>query len=225
MTKRFLTTILLSTLLLTSVPSTLTIKASSPGGQKSSDAQAKVRVEHTLQEAGKSAIYDEAGRVKKLTLGVSDNKKVSFSFMYDEQGRIQYIVQENGIKMRLQYDAAGQWQGVMFPDGGHMALQRDQAGNIISLRTEKPVSRKTSQLKGSGAHGARLRKAAALVDDCQAAVQRATDAAIAAGIACLPGPGVVCTAAVAWAVYTAYAAYKTCNPGAGGSEEMVLESD
>ncbi|MDQ3744313.1 MAG: YD repeat-containing protein [Acidobacteriota bacterium] len=220
MIKRFLTLVSLSTLLLASTPSTPTIKAFPRGGQKSSDAQARARVEHTLQEAGKSATYDQAGRVKKLTLAVSDNKNVSFSFVYDERGRVQYIVQEDGTRMQLKYDSAGQWQGVIFPDGGSMTLERDRAGNVIGLHTEKPAGHKTSQLNGAGTHGARLRKAsAALFDDCKAAVDRATDAAIGAAIACLPGPSAVCAAAVAWAAYTGYLAYKAC----GGGDAMLEE--
>ena len=221
MIKRFLTLVLFSTLLLTSAPSTLTIRASLPGGQKSSDAQVKDMMERTLQEADKSATYDQAGRVKKLTFTVSENKKVSFSFMYDEQDRIQYIVQENGTKMQLQYDTTGQWQGVIFPDGGRMMLERDQAGNVIELHIQKPARRKSSQLRSAGAHSARLRKASiALVDDCKAAVDRATDAAVAAGIVCLAGPSPICTAAVAWAVFTAYLAYRACHP-----EIMLEESE
>jgi YD repeat-containing protein len=188
MLKRFMTLILLSTLLLASTPSTLTIKASPPDGQQSSDAQAKAKVERTLREAGKSAIYDQAGRVTELTLAVSDNKNVSFSFIYDEGGRLQYLVQDDGTRIRLQYDSAGQWRGFTFPDGGRMTFERDGAGNVTGSHTEKPARHKTSQLKDIGAHRARLRRASvAFVDDCKAAVDRATDAAIAAGIACLPG--------------------------------------
>ncbi|MDT7808540.1 MAG: hypothetical protein QOJ70_2353 [Acidobacteriota bacterium] len=224
MIKRFLTFILLSTLVLAPTPSTLTIKASPPDGRQSSDAQAKAQVERTLREAGKSAIYDQAGRVTKITLAVSDNKNVSFSFIYDEGGRLQYLVQDDGARIRLQYDSAGQWRGFTFPDGGRMTLERDGAGNVTGSHTEKPPSsRKTSQLKDTGAHVARLRRATAVVvDDCKAAVDRATDAAIAAGIACLPGPSPICAAAVAWAAFTGYLAYKAC--GGGGTEIAVEES-
>ena len=212
MMKRFLTSILLFTLLLASAPPTLTTKAYSPGKQSSADGRAQTEVERMLQEAGKSAIYDEAGRVKSLTLAVSANKNVTFTFMYDEHGRAQYIVQDNGIKMQLQYDDKGQYQGVVFPDGGRMTVERDQAGNVIGLHTQRPAGRKTSQLKGDGAHSARLRKASMVFDDCADAVNRATDAAVAAGLACLPGPSAICAAAVAWAAYTTYLAYKACHP-------------
>jgi YD repeat-containing protein len=223
MTKRFLTLTLLFTLLLASTPSTPTIKASPLDGQKSSDAQHKAEVERTLQEAGKSATYDQTGRVTKLTLPVSDNKNVSLGLTYDEQGRIQYIVHEDGTKMRLVYDNTGQWRSVIFPDGGRVTLEKDQAGNVVGFRTERPVSRKTSQLKGIGAHGAQLRKASVVVPSpCEEATQKATVAVIAMGAACLPDPvSIACAAASANAAYLTYVAYQACKSGEVAFEESA----
>ncbi len=86
--KRFLTPILLSILVLASTPSTQTTKASPPDGREPAAVQARAEVERAIREASKSAVYDQAGRVSKLTLAMPDNKKVGFSFVYDEQGRL-----------------------------------------------------------------------------------------------------------------------------------------
>ena len=223
MTKLFLTLLLFSTMLLTSTPSTLTTKASSPDGQKTPDAQAKAKVESALRDAAKTATYDQAGRVTKLTLPGSDNKTVGVGLTYDEQGRIRYIVQEDGVKLQLTYDNTGQWQGVIFPDGGRMTLEKDQAGNVVGFRTQRPAAtRKTAQLKGTSGHGARLRKASAAVPDpCQEATQRATAAVLSMAAACISGPSVPCALATANAAYLSYLAYQACKSGGVATEESA----
>jgi YD repeat-containing protein len=206
MSKRLLTLVLLSTLMLAAAPPARTIQASPSDGQKTDDAQAKASAERMLREAGESAVYDPAGRVSKLTLSISDKEKVGFTFIYDGQGRLQSLVQQDGVKMRLQYDAAGQWQSFVFDDGGRVTLERDREGKVMGTRTERPATRKPSQLKGARA---RTRKVA-LVDGCDDATDKAVEAVIAAGVACLPGPSIPCAAATALAAYRTYQAYQAC---------------
>lgn len=208
MSKRSLSMILLSILALASIPPTLTSKASAPDRPQSADAQARVQVERTLQEANKSAVYDREGRVTKLTLPVSDSEKVSFSFIYDGQGHLQYLVQQDGTRMQLQYDAAGQWQGFIFSDGGRVTLKRDREGKVTGTRTERPTRHTPSHLKGANPS---TRRVAFTEDACQDATDAAVTAVIAAGAACLPGPSIPCAAATALAAYKTYLAYKACN--------------
>lgn len=218
MSKRSLSLILLSILALASASSPRISKASASDRQRPADAQAKAQVERILQEANKSAVYDREGRVTKLTLPVSDSEKVSFSFIYDGQGRLQYLVQQNGTKMQLRYDAAGQWQGFIFSDGGCVTLKRDREGHVTGTRTERPTRHTPSHLKGANPN---TRRIASTEDACQDATDAAVQAVLAAAAACLPGPSIPCAAATALAAYKTYLAYKACNKDTPAPEESA----
>ncbi|MBV9924525.1 MAG: hypothetical protein JOZ96_05735 [Acidobacteria bacterium] len=211
MSKRLLSLALLSTLVLAAAPPARVIQASPSKGQR----QATALDERALREASKNAVYDRAGRVSKLTLPVSDKEKVSFTFIYDGQGRLQSLVQQNGVKMRLQYDAAGQWQGFTFDDGGRVTVERDGSGKVTGTRTERPAPSRPSRLKG-----ARTRKVL-VTDACQDATDKAVEAVIAMGVACLGGPSIACAGATAFAAYRTYQAYVACKQDGPAAEESA----
>jgi len=213
MFKRTLTLTTLLSLLVASATVPLNANASSRNTPQSTQEQVKTRVERIIEEASKSAIYDQAGRVTKLTIPVSNREKVSFSFKYDEQNRIQYVIHEDGTQMRLEYDKTGQWQGFSFSDGGSLMFVRDKAGNIIGFKRDvKSVSRYIPRHSGSSNYGPLFLKASVPVFDCASAVNRAQDAVIAAGLVCATtGPGLACIGAVAYAGYLTYLAAKECD--------------
>jgi YD repeat-containing protein len=220
MSKRSLSLILLSILVLASVPPTRTSKASASDGLQSADAQAKAKMERAIREAGESATYDQAGRVTKLTISVSDNEKVSFNLIYDERGRLQSLVQQDGTKMRLQYDAAGQWQGLVFDDGGRVTLERDREGKVTGTHTERPTRRKPSQLKGANPN---TRRVAFTEDACEEATNKAIEAGIIATAACLADTAsVACVTALATAALRLYQMHQACKANTIAAEESAV---
>lgn len=126
--------------------------------------------------------------------------------------------------MRLDYDAAGQWQGFSFPDGARMVLTRDHSGNIDGLKQlSKPAGRTPSRLKGKAGRGAYILNSALTEDDCAAAVKRATDAVVAAGIVCGTSGPVACAIAVAYAAYLTNEARKACGHALDTDDGGVTE--
>lgn len=179
---------------------------------------AEKRIARVIQTAQQSAEYDSNGRVIKITIAFSDNENITVSLKYDEQNRIRYILQEDGSEIGIEYNKSGEWNDIQFPDGAKFSLVRDNKGSVVGFKRNKTSKQSfTKIVNRASISSIHTRTSFSLFDDCEAATNRATDAVIAAGLICLGGPGITCTAAIAYAAALTYLAYKAC----GGGEEIL----
>lgn len=177
------------------------------------------RAERAIKEAQASAVYDATGRVMKMTLTSPTNEKVTIGLSYDTKGQLDYLIQENGLKIGVLYNESGQLQGIALPDGGRMVIKRNISGKFIGFTRELPKEKGQvlrNQHRPTVSNAVNLNAASYLDEsggDCREAVETAAAAAIVMAAACATNT-LACIAATVNFAFAAARAYRACNPDA-----------
>ena len=223
MTKRMITLTIVLLLLLTPATGTMSTVSLATGHppsnkEKIKEEQIKAEVERAIVDARRSATYDEAGRVSKVTIDLPSLGNFNFEYQYDQQNRLQYILDGKGRRTEYQYGAAGELRAITLPDGTRI-YELDEDGKGVFFKDGISFGRgNVPQKLPVGISGLDLVRAAMMDGgDCPIAVATAAAAVAAAAITCMGGDASGCMAAVITASVAVAAAKKAC--GGSGSAE------
>lgn len=169
--------------------------------------------------ARKNATYDEAGRISKTTIDLPSLGKFDVEYKYDQQNRLQSIVDGKGRRTSYEYGKAGELRTITLPDGTRM-YELDKDGKGVFFKDGISFGRgNVPQKLPIGISGLDLVRAAMMDGgDCPTAVATAAAAVAAAAITCMGGDASGCMAALITASVAVVAAQKACGGRSGSAE-------
>lgn len=220
MTKRIITPIIGLLLLLATATGTTGVGTLATGKPPSLKEQIRADMERAIEDMLKNAIYDAAGRMSKVTIVLPHLGAFNFECKYDQENRLQYILDEKGGRTQYEYNKSGELQSITLPNSiGTFRLDKGGKGGFFK-QVMSPGRYNIPKRQLVGTNGLRLRRVAMMddlgSDECKAAVLVAAAAWIAAGAACASGDVLNCARLTTAAAAASYAAYVACSGDNGG---------
>jgi YD repeat-containing protein len=191
-----------------------------PGKAQLNEEKIKAEVLQAIVNARRNAVYDEAGRMSKVTIALPTGGKFDFEYTYDEQNRVQYIVDSKGRRTKYEYGETGTLSSITLPNGIRM-YELDKDGKGIFFKDGINFGERNAEQKlPSGIAGLSLVRAVRMDEsemggaDCTQALYALGVAAAGAAVACLSGASTACVSALAAAALAAATANKACKGNA-----------
>jgi RHS repeat-associated protein len=114
---------------------TKTTTTKSPEGRQGTfveDEKDRVLLEETQGSAPTGYLYDERGRLTKVTFGTGVEAR-TYTYAYDEKDRLKSEKDPLGRETSFEYDAAGRLTKQTLPDGRFISFSYDANGNLTAV--------------------------------------------------------------------------------------------
>jgi YD repeat-containing protein len=224
MTKRIVTLTLVLLLLLspaTGITGTFaqTTGSPTPGKAQLNEEKIKAEVLQAIVNARRNATYDKAGRMSKVTIELPAVGKFDFEYKYDEQNRVQYIVDSKGRRTKYEYGEKGTLSSITLPNGIRM-YELDKDGKGIFFKDGIDLGKRNAGQKlPAGISGLSLVRVAMMDEEmggseCTRALYALGIAAASAAVACAGGVSTTCVSALAAVALAASTANNACKSNA-----------
>ena len=183
----------------------------SPSSQSQAEFQ---KITSIIAEVKKTAVRDEKGTVKEVSLSNLGDGKHTLRFDYDNNSRLSSITDEKGKRTLLSYDENNRFKYYEFSNGTQLhavyAKSQQGVGILVGLKWKHPNGEfEKIRMTTKSSYGDVSDR------DCREAIDAAGAAAVIAIAVCGVDPySGDCVAATGTAAYLAYRAWRICYPSA-----------